>query len=148
MKPTQILITVVLLLVVGGASFYAGTKYQSSRRANGQSFGQAGLGMMRNGGNAANRNSFRPVNGVIISSDAKSITVKLTDGSSRIVFLAGNTTIDKASQAVVSDLTVGQTVAVFGQQNADGSVTAQTIQLNPLIPAARGGTGTGSAQTQ
>lgn len=148
MKPIQILVTVVLLLVVGGASFYGGIKYQSSRRANGQFFGQGAPGTMRNGANGANRNAFRPVNGSIISSDDKSITVKLNDGSSRIVFLAGNTVIDQNLTAAKADLKIGQNVAVIGQQNADGSVTAQTIQLNPLTPSARNSTGTGSAQTQ
>lgn len=148
MKINNVIITAILLIVVGGLSFYGGVKYQSSRRANGQFFGQGALGMMRNVANGTNRNAFRPVNGSIISSDDKSITVKLNDGSSRIVFLAGNTVINKASTATATDLKVGETVAVIGQQNADGSVTAQTIQLNPLTPAARNSTGTGSAQTQ
>lgn len=146
MKPVQILVTVVLVLVVGGGSFYAGMKYQSSRRAGGQFLGTGGI---RNGTNGANRAAFRPVSGSIISSDDKSITVKMADGSSRIVFLAGNTVIDQNSTAAKADLKVGQNVAVIGQQNADGSVTAQSIQLNPLMPVSRGsGTGTGSAQTQ
>ena len=155
MKPTQILVTIVLVLLVGGASFYAGMKYQSSGNRTfgaGQFFVQNGVGGVRMGMNGINRagsaGAFRPVTGEITDADDKSITVKLQDGGSRIVFLAGNTAINKASEATKDDLTIGQTVAVFGQQNADGSVTAQTIQLNPLNPVTRGGTSTGSAQTK
>ncbi|MBI3342938.1 hypothetical protein HY032_02180, partial [Candidatus Gottesmanbacteria bacterium] len=37
----------------------------------------------------------------------------------------------KAQSATKSDIQTGQTVAVFGSENADGTVTAQSIQLNP-----------------
>ena len=151
MNAKNIVVTITLLLIVGGVSFYAGMGYgRSQLSGTGRQFfinrdGQA----LRNGTNGGmTRGNFRPVAGEIISADDKSITVKLQDGSSRIVFLAGNTAINKADQATKADLKVGQTVAVFGQQNSDGSVTAQTIQLNPLNSATRGGTSTGSAQTQ
>jgi len=76
---------------------------------------------------------FQPVNGEIISSDDKSITVKLTDGGSKIVILSDNTEINQAANATKDDLKAGEKVAVFGQENSDGSVTAQSIQLNPVL---------------
>lgn len=90
-------------------------------------------GMM--GGNTqarGNRGGFRPVSGEIISQDDKSITVKLTDGSSKIVLLGSSTTINKADTATKSDLVTGKKVAVFGSENSDGSVTASSIQLDPI----------------
>lgn len=76
---------------------------------------------------------FRPVSGEIISSDSKSITVKLQDGSSKIVLLTDKTTVSKSAEANVADLKTGEKVAAFGQENSDGSVTAQSIQLNPIL---------------
>jgi len=60
------------------------------------------------------------------------ITVKLEDGSSKIILLSEKTSINKASEGSITDLTAGEKVAVFGTTNADGSVTAQNIQINPV----------------
>lgn len=134
MKNTYFIITVLLVLVVAGASFFAGMKYQQVQRS---SFARQlgnGQGGLRSGGAFAgmgNRAGLRPVNGQIIGSDDKSITVKMVDGSSRIVLFSDKTTINKAAEATRDDLKVGETVAVFGQENTDGSVTAQSIQINP-----------------
>lgn len=140
----NLVIVLLVVILVGAGAFYAGMKYQQSKSPSfggqmGNNFGNGqfnrdnGQGQ-RNGGNfpgGANRNSFRPVNGEIISFDDKSITVKLTDGSSKIVLLSDKTEINKAEKGAVSDLKTGVNVAVFGTENSDGSVTAQNIQLNP-----------------
>lgn len=132
MKNTNIIVTVLLVIIVGGGAFFAGVKYQQSKQTSFRQFnGALGQSGQRNG-IGSNRMGFRPVSGEIISSDDKSITVKLNDGSSKIVFLAGNTNINKAGEATKSDLKVGEKVAVIGQENSDGSVTAQNIQLNPI----------------
>lgn len=73
------------------------------------------------------------VQGDIVSQDSKSITVKMADGSTKIIILADSTTYSKSDTASKSDLTVGSKVAVFGTANSDGSVTAQNVQLNPMI---------------
>lgn len=134
MDNNSIIISVLLVILVGAGAFYGGIKYQqlkqpalSQGRQSGNFQGQ------RNGSGPANRNGFRPVSGEILSNDSNGITVKLQDGSSKIVIISGNTSINKASQATKDDLKVGEKVAVFGQQNSDGSVTAQNIQLNPIV---------------
>jgi len=126
----KILLIILALVIGGGIGFFAGIKYQQGKQRNvarqflGQMGGRQGTG--------TNRLGLRPVNGEIISADEKSITVKLQDGSSRIVIVSENTQINKAEQATKTDLKIGEKVAVFGQENSDGSVTAQNIQLNPL----------------
>ena len=134
MKNNNIIITILVAVIVGGVGFFGGMKYQQSKRSPaGRQF--AG---MQNGraSQTGNRQNFRPVNGEIISSDDKSITVKLPDGSSKIVLINDKTTINKATDATKDDLKVGEKVMATGQENSDGSVTAQTIQLNPIF---RGG---------
>lgn len=126
MNKNLIIITVIVGLAFGAGGFFAGTKYQQSKRPAG--FNQLGN---RNGQGQVRGTNFQPVNGEIINSDDKSITVKMQDGSSKIVLISDKTQINQATSAAKSDLKTGVNVAVMGQQNSDGSITAQNIQLNP-----------------
>lgn len=126
------LVAVVLLMAGLGVGFFGGMKYQESKLPQGlRQFngGQNRVGMMQNFGN---RNNFRPISGEIISAETNSITVKLADGSSKIVLLSDKTEINEATKAAQTDLKSGEKVAVFGIENSDGSLTAQSIQLNPI----------------
>lgn len=136
MKNKNLVVAILFLIIVGAGSFFAGIKYQQGRgNFSNRNFGSQGINQRQfnQGGMANNRGGFRPVSGEIISADDKSITIKLTDGSSKIVFLNDQTEINKASQAVKEDLKVGEKVMAMGQENSDGSITAQNIQLNPLF---------------
>lgn len=128
----SIIITVIVALVVGGGTFFGGMKYQQGKQPSFMRQGGTGAQGTRTGTNSRMGTGFRPVNGEILSADDKSITVKLQDGSSKIVLISDNTSINQASQATKNDLKVGVKVAVVGQQNSDGSVTAQNIQINPI----------------
>ena len=135
----NILVVGVIVVLFGALAFFGGMKYQESRR--GSVARQFGGGQMnRNGLTAgplrlgeASRQGFRPVAGEIISSDATSVTVKLTDGSTKIVILTDKTTINKAEATTKDDLKTGQSIAVFGSENTDGTVTAQSVQVNPEL---------------
>ncbi|HEX7042667.1 MAG TPA: DUF5666 domain-containing protein [Patescibacteria group bacterium] len=129
------IITIVLVIVVGVGAFFGGMQYQRMQRSifftqGGQNGGGRFYARFGNGGQNGN---VRPVRGQIISSDSNSITVKMPDGSSIIVILSGSTSITKSAPATKDDLTKGQEVVVLGTSNSDGSVTAQTIQLNPQM---------------
>ncbi len=143
MKNNSIIIMIVIAIVVGAVAFYGGMKYQQTKvRGNLNGQGQPGQGNRqgRFGGNGANR----PVMGQILSLDDKSITVKLMDGTSKIVVLPDNVTINKTDPAAKTDLKTGENVGVFGTSNSDGTVTAQSIQLNPML---RGSQASPSAKT-
>jgi hypothetical protein len=135
-------IAILALLIGGTAGFFAGSQYQKSQRP---SFGQfAGAGNGARGGSGAAGLRGRNGNGAagtVLSVDTNSITVKLADGSSKIVLLTGSTSINKATQGSVSDLTAGTAVAAFGTTNTDGSITATNVQINPEMrgPAAASG---------
>ena len=141
MKNNVGLVAIIALLIGGVAGFFGGTKYQLSKRAT--SNGQFGAGRLGNGGRGRNGGA---VIGDILSVDNSGITVKLQDGSSKIVLVTDSTSINKAAQATKSDLTNGARVAVFGTVNADGSVTAQNVQLNPMFRGPDGPRPTGVAQ--
>lgn len=130
MKNKQLVITLIIVLVVGAAAFYGGMQYQKSQRG---TFGTRQFGQGGQFGNRSGGNGFRPVVGEIIGQDPSSITVKLMDGSSKIVLFSDKTIINKSATGSVADLKTGQQVAAFGIQNQDGSLTAQNIQLNPQM---------------
>ncbi len=133
-----IILVVILMLLVGGGSFGIGYKVAQAKTAitgfarngTGQFTGRNGIpstggqGMMR-----GNRQTI----GDVIALDDKSVTVKMADGSSRIVLLSSTVAITKSVDAPKTDLKVGSKVAVFGTNNTDGSVTATTIELDPKL---------------
>jgi len=135
MQKQNYLITIILIILFTAAGFFGGTKYQQSKILSPRS--QFGDRMQAGGNNNGQVNRARMGGGQIVgdisAQDKKTITIKLQDGSSKIILLSEKTTINKASQGLVSDLKVGEKVAVFGTINTDGSVTAQNIQLNPMV---------------
>jgi hypothetical protein len=77
--------------------------------------------------------------GEIVSMDANSVTIKLQDGSSKIINLSSSTTYSKTDTASKTDLKTGDRIAAFGTPNSDGSITAQNIQVNPMFRIGPGG---------
>lgn len=84
--------------------------------------------------------------GSIVSSDSNSVTIKLSDGSTKIVIYAPSTAITVSKAGSAGDLTAGQTVTVTGTANSDGSITATRIQVG-AVPRPAGSTtgGTGAS---
>lgn len=135
----EILYPIITAVVVGALAFFGGMKYAQSQRVNfrngaGANFmmGANGQRAGANGGQGGQRGNmaFRPVIGEVISTDNNSITVKLDDGSTKIVLLSDTTPINKTDPGVKSDLVVGTRVGVFGTES-NGTITAQNIQINP-----------------
>lgn len=133
----SILTTIVVALIVGVIAFFGGLKYQQMQRLGGQNgnfirgANRPGLQSNQNGQN------FRPVLGAISSLDDKSLTVKMPDGSSKIILFGSTVAISKTTDATKTDLQLGTQVGVFGTNNSDGSVTAQAIQINPQFNRVR-----------
>jgi hypothetical protein len=128
------LVIAILMIVVGAAGFFGGMKYQQSRLTSRFAGGQMQTLRNRQGVPALGmRNGAGAVRGEIIDKDESSITVKLADGSSKLVLLSENTRINKAAEATTEDLKTGESVMVFGQTNDDGSVSATDVQLNPEL---------------
>ncbi len=135
----------VSFIIIAGLSFFAGTKYQSRQLLNLRGQFASGRNMDRVGNQPGNRNRFggRQLVGEITGQDDKSVTIKLSDGSSKIIFLSQSTSFNQAVPASVSDLKLGTRIGVFGNENANGTLNAQSVQINPptresgSTPAAR-----------
>jgi hypothetical protein len=135
MSMKKALLVVIACVLLGGA-FYGGVTYAKGRQgpgaaANGAGFqrGQGVPGGRMGQGNAA----ASMVNGDVLSMDDKSLTVKLRDGGSKIVFFSTSTQVVKTVDGTMTDVQVGKTVNVAGSTNVDGSVTAKSIQLRPAM---------------
>jgi hypothetical protein len=138
MKKLLPVLVIVAVLLVGG-SFYGGYAFAKSQKpAIGQgAFANANFrGGAMNRGAGAGQAAGGFTTGDIIAKDDKSVTVKLRDGGSKIIFYSTTTEIQKSATGTSADLTVGENVSVTGAANADGSITAKTIQLRPAVPAA------------
>jgi hypothetical protein len=123
------ILMVIIVIVVAGGAFFGGMQYQKSQVGN-FAGGQSGAFRQRMGqGQSA---AFRPVRGSILSIDSDTMTVKLQDGSTKIVILSGSTTYMKETPSTVGDLKTGDTIMVTGTSNSDGSVTAQNVQSGNL----------------
>ncbi len=131
MDKKNIIIVVVVALVAGGLGFFGGMKYDQSKRASTITAFRNGEFGGRNNNRGQNGGAF--ANGQIIGKDDKSVTIKMQDGSSKIVFLADSTQIGKSVTGAATDLTTGENVVVNGTANSDGSITAQNIQIRPAI---------------
>lgn len=137
---------IVLVIVLIGGAFYGGMLYgkgqglspqalQNLTPAQRQQLFAGTRGATRGGAGAgANRVSGGFANGQILSQNDTSITVKLRDGSSKIVLLAASTKINKSVSGQKSDLAINSQVTVNGTANSDGTITADSVTLMPLLP--------------
>ena len=149
MQKTIIKFLVVIIIASSGA-FYGGMKYAESKTTHGltqndfqnlrnlspeerqqrlQQLGMSGVGFRSGRSGNQIKNNF--TTGEIISKDDKSLTVKLRDGGSRIVFLSNTTEITKSISGSIADLGTGKTIIISGSANQDGSITAQSVQIRP-----------------
>lgn len=142
MKKNILPIIILAIVVVGAGSFYGGMKYGQSKGSAGGGLAnlsieqrQARFQQMGGGANVGSQRAVRNGGGLamgeIISKDVNSITVKLSDGGSKIAFIATSTQVMKFAAGSLDDLTVGDNISVNGTANQDGSITAQSIQLRP-----------------
>ena len=139
MDKKYVIIVGVVIILVGVGAFYSGVIYNQNKSVSDgqQRFGQAA------GANIGGQFGFRGgqgragggfISGDVISKDSQSLTIKMRDGSSKIVFFSDTTEVSKFVAGTSMDLAVGKTVTIMGKTNSDGSITATTIQLRPNMP--------------
>lgn len=138
--------TILIAALVGGLGFYGGMKYARSSspsnsfqrggefrgmRLNGMPMGAVSGTMM--GGQGGNRlfAAGGMNNGEVVAKDDQSMTLKLRDGGSKVVFFSASTTLSTVVESSMSSLATGTEVMVMGTTNQDGSITASMIQVRP-----------------
>lgn len=134
-----IIITGILVVVAGIGGFFGGKYYQASQTTNrigqfvGRQGGQTGAFYRRFGQGDQRGQGMNVVRGQVINTDMNSITLKLSDGSTKIIVVGSSASIYQSTKGTLSDLKTGDILNVFGTANSDGSVTAQNIQINPIM---------------
>ena len=144
MKPMYVIILVIVFAAVG---FYGGVSYQMSKVPS--SAGSTADGRFGGRGFRGGASGMKPVNGQIVSQSNNAITVKLSDGTSKLVDLTSQTMINISSKGSITDLISGQRVTAFGTTNSDGSITAQAVNIGSgMFRAHPNGSQGGQANTQ
>ncbi|MBU4370250.1 hypothetical protein KKG58_05920 [Patescibacteria group bacterium] len=153
MSKQILLIIVAVAVAVGGGAFYGGMKYAESycpakafsdsvlqnfspeeRQQKFQELGDSGaLGERAVRGQFGSGVGGQSLSGEIISQSEDSLTIKLSDGSTKIVFVSNSTQVTKSVKGNLTDLSEGEQIFVGGSENSGGSYTAKTIQLQSDI---------------
>jgi len=138
-------IIIAIVIIVGGGAFYGGMLFGQNKNKNNTPAGinfqnfrnltpeqRQQMGFSGAGGGRGNGANF--TTGEIIAKDNSSITLKLRDGGSKIIFYSATTEVGKFTTSTPNDLIIGENVSVNGTTNQDGSITANSIQLRPEMP--------------
>ena len=131
--------SIIILLIVIAASAFVGYKAYHRIQAR-ESLGRSAGGQTNRLGNkqegaipqSGDLCGGTGGNGEIVSLGKNVFTLKLNDGSKRIVDLANQATIKisaGSSSASESDLKVGDRVTLVGAPNSDGSFTANGVYV-------------------
>ena len=146
MKTKNIIIKIVVLVVIIGLSFYIGMKVGQGGSKAGQGLGgvngAGGFNSARMGRGGAQGAGAGFVTGEVLSKDATSVTVKLRDGGSKIIFVTGATAVQKTINGTLDDVVIGSQITANGQANSDGSINAVSIQQRPNMPVQGSATST------
>jgi len=137
MKNKNTIIFIIVAIIIAGGAFYGGIIYQKNQVPAAGNFRnlQAGganrvLGQDSNLAGRAAQGGF--ISGEILNKDDKSLTLKLRDGGSKIIFFSDTTKVSKSTDGSNEDLVQGKEVMINGTTNADGSINAQTITLGVM----------------
>jgi hypothetical protein len=96
----------------------------------------------RNTATAGGANRFAgPTTGTIQSINGSTLVVKTGDGSTVNLSLDDQTVVRKMAKAALADLKNGDQVAVRGDADAQGKITARTVQIVPAGTRPFGGNG-------
>ena len=145
MSNQKIVIACVITAVLAGGVGYVGGVKMSPLKRSVMFNSRSGQTMNLRNNNQNNQNGKGITNapnmmgrggaitGEVIAKDNKSLTIKMSDGSSKIVIISDKTIYRMASESSLDKIEVGTKVATFGDSNSDGSTTATSIEINPAM---------------
>jgi hypothetical protein len=128
MNKNKIIFSVAILLIIAGGCFYSGILYGKNTNKQNNGFNREQQFNIPQNTNAGIRNN-NANTGEIILKDQESITIKLMNGGSKIIFISDSTQVSKNIDTDIEELEVGQNIIVQGTDNSDNSVTAKSIQI-------------------
>lgn len=123
----HLLSSVIVAVIFGGAGFAGGwllKTHNTSQAANGYSTGTSYYYKRHNNINAKSHLVV-----AVLSVTPSSLTVKLPNGNTEVVYVSGSTKYTLQTPATSSNVSQGQSIIVSGSNNSDGSVTANNITI-------------------
>lgn len=128
----KIILYVLVGIVIAAGGFCGGMFYQKNKAPGGFN-GNRPQGMGTPPAGIKNQNGFKGggTMGTVYSKDDKSITLKMSNGSTKTIYYSDSTEVTKDTDGSINDLAEGTSVDVSGTSNSDGSVTAKTIRIQP-----------------
>jgi hypothetical protein len=167
-RVVKIVLGVVMVLVIAGGSFYGGTVYgQNEAQSNstaagdwqGRSAGTRQFGSLPSGQDNTDRAQSFAAQGGSLFGEIQSVgdgqmTILDQSGKQVQITVTDTTLIQKQAEVTMTDLQQGETVAVSGRQEDDGSITARMVQVTSdngfglpggFPPGGQPGSDTGSA---
>lgn len=127
MKQKSLLITILLVVIFAAGGFCGGMQYQKNKKPgmpDGNFPGAMGSPRAGSMGREGADNS-----GEIISKDDKSVTIKSSSGSTKVIYYSESTQVAKTEAGSKDSLATGTKIMVIGSTNSDGSITARNIQI-------------------
>lgn len=85
--------------------------------------------MSQNGANGASGTRGSMTSGTIVSNSGSYITIKLSSGSTKNVYIGDSTTVYTQTKTTADQLTANKTVRVQGTTNSDNSIQGTTITI-------------------
>jgi len=145
MKPksfvTLLAVAVILGSIIGGALAGGIVIGKSQGGQTGQYSSTAGLGNFQLPGNYTGISSGNGTTvGTVEKIEGSLITIKTTTGTV-LVNIGNSTSIQKMSEGSLADVSLGESITVSGNKNADGSIEARVITITSgfTLPSFGGG---------
>jgi hypothetical protein len=137
MKVVKIVLVVLIILAVGGASFYFGMKYgnglfKKSTQIESPKLPEGSMAEPAKEGGGL-------VTGELVALGDNNFDLKLNDGTIKKIIVTDKTRIRTLSEVLFNELKIGKVLRVIGEINPDGNLSALGVQvLSPATPLQRG----------
>ena len=131
-KILWIIAGLALLAVAAGAGFEYGKSYQGNQASQirSQFLRSRGINPSNTSGSAQAAGFGGGTFGQLKSVNGNTLTVATQNGDVT-VDLTANTQIEKTTSGTPADLQAGEQLVVRGQRDSSGTVTAESVQINP-----------------
>jgi len=128
----HLLINILIALVFFAAGYFTASSTQPGVPGSGNFTRNSGdmptMGQDGTSGGSSSATA-RNTSGTIVSNSGSYITIKLSNGSTKNVYIGDSTTIYSRSKTTADELTVDKTVTVQGETNSDNSINGTTITI-------------------
>lgn len=118
----KIILVAIIALIIGGGLGYFGKALVSNHHKT--------TGLYHKGRMLANKKKkSKGATGTVVSDSNNTVTIKLNNGSTEIVYLNSNTSYSKITPASSSNITTGTKITALGTKNTNGSLNAKTVHI-------------------